>query len=103
MINNKKKLIPLEFIHEYGHRAGDEFIKSENLRLGVKLCARCKGYGNEFYSMYRACSQCDGTGIAPDKYIITDGCCPVCDGTLVETSTKEFVECDFCQWSNKPL
>ena len=30
----------------------------------AERCERCLGSGNEFYSMYRRCSACDGTGRA---------------------------------------
>ena len=28
----------------------------------LAICDRCGGTGNELYSMYRKCSQCDGVG-----------------------------------------
>lgn len=28
----------------------------------LELCERCGGTGNELYSMFRKCSQCDGVG-----------------------------------------
>jgi DnaJ-class molecular chaperone len=34
-----------------------------NLKEGEAVCLECGGTGNEFLFMYRACSQCSGTGI----------------------------------------
>ena len=35
-----------------------------NEAAGHTLCGHCNGTGNELYSMYRACSECGGSGIA---------------------------------------
>lgn len=29
---------------------------------GKKLCGRCRGTGNELYSMYKSCEACGGSG-----------------------------------------
>lgn len=61
----EKKLIPPEYIERYdGHYgiAGDMFRRDELLALGLELCERCDGTGNELFSMYRRCSDCHGEG-----------------------------------------
>lgn len=40
----------------------DQQVRLANEKAGWKLCGRCKGTGNELYSMYRACSGCGGSG-----------------------------------------
>jgi hypothetical protein len=46
------------------HRSPDEQRQRENRAAGHTLCSRCKGSGNELFSMYRACEECGGSGIA---------------------------------------
>jgi hypothetical protein len=40
----------------------DEQVRVANERAGWKLCDHCNGTGNELYAMYRACSECSGSG-----------------------------------------
>ena len=35
----------------------------EDGRDDLRLCERCEGTGNEFYSRYRACADCGGKGL----------------------------------------
>ena len=30
--------------------------------IAQELCGRCDGTGNQLYSMYQACEECNGTG-----------------------------------------
>ena len=44
----------------------DRRRREENIRTlaaGWMLCLNCDGTGNEFYSMYRACPECNGSGV----------------------------------------
>lgn len=43
----------------------DELRRAINLATGKPLCENCGGTGNEFYSMYRECPVCHGTGLMP--------------------------------------
>jgi len=40
----------------------DFAIRNKNLAVGKSLCSRCNGTGNELFSCYRRCQDCDGTG-----------------------------------------
>jgi hypothetical protein len=42
----------------------DQLRRLANERAGHTLCKHCNGTGNELYSMYRACPECGGNGIA---------------------------------------
>ena len=47
---------------------GDEAQRAESMRVAeasrtLVMCERCGGTGNEFYSMYRECSDCGGVGV----------------------------------------
>ena len=42
----------------------DEATKRRNEEAGHTLCGHCNGTGNELYSMYRACPECGGDGVA---------------------------------------
>ena len=44
------------------HMQGDYRIRNENIRAGRELCKHCNSTGNELYSMYRKCPECDGKG-----------------------------------------
>jgi DnaJ-class molecular chaperone len=37
--------------------------RRNNIDNKKPLCERCSGTGNELYSMYRKCTDCNGTGI----------------------------------------
>lgn len=50
------------------HQAGDYKTREENEQAGEQLCTRCNGTGNEFFSMYRRCEACNGTGIFNEQY-----------------------------------
>ncbi|HON83090.1 MAG TPA: hypothetical protein PLI22_03025 [Caldisericia bacterium] len=43
---------------------GDFETRNKNIKSGKKLCKRCDGTGNEFFSMYKRCTKCFGTGVA---------------------------------------
>ncbi len=45
------------------HMRGDVRIHNKNILEGKDLCERCEGTGNEFFSMYHKCPDCNGTGI----------------------------------------
>jgi len=45
------------------HQARDYKILERNKKDRKKLCKRCGGTGNELYSMFRKCQDCNGTGI----------------------------------------
>ena len=44
------------------HMAMDYSTRNENISNNRKLCDRCDGTGNELFSMYRRCINCDGHG-----------------------------------------
>jgi DnaJ-class molecular chaperone len=46
------------------HQWPDVATRNENIGNNKELCKRCDGTGNELFSMYRKCSDCNGTGIA---------------------------------------
>lgn len=50
------------YLDRYGHRAQDVYTRDENRRLGREFCDRCEGSGNELYSMYKECEECEGRG-----------------------------------------
>jgi hypothetical protein len=52
-----------EYIKRFGARWIDEFTKDKNAHEGKTPCKHCSGTGNEFYSMYRMCPECQGTGV----------------------------------------
>jgi RecJ-like exonuclease len=59
----------LENIEDYPpHMLGDYITKNKNIKNGKDLCNRCDGTGNEFYSMYKKCSACGGTGIFNENF-----------------------------------
>ena len=41
----------------------DEWNKQDNIKNGHNLCENCGGTGNEFYSMYKQCTVCRGSGV----------------------------------------
>lgn len=47
--------IPLHMRMDYERR-------NENILNNKELCEYCGGTGNEFFSMYKACSKCNGKG-----------------------------------------
>lgn len=55
------------------HQVPDYKTKEENIDKGFELCERCVGTGNELFSMYRRCSDCNGTGKKTNKSGDTDG------------------------------
>ncbi len=44
------------------HMKVDAQTRNDNIDLGHDLCKRCEGTGNELYSMYRKCKDCNGSG-----------------------------------------
>lgn len=48
------------------HMRPDEIKRNKNIDAGRTLCPRCDGTGNELWSMYRRCEQCDGKGYLED-------------------------------------
>ena len=51
-------------IEKYPHHMRmDIQTHNENIDNGKELCERCDGTGNELYSMYRKCKDCNGSGI----------------------------------------
>lgn len=44
------------------HQVGDYLTKEDNEANGRELCGRCEGTGNELFSMYKKCSECNGKG-----------------------------------------
>lgn len=50
----------------FGHLS-DLWVYERNVREGKPLCERCRGGGNELYAMYRACSDCSGSGVDRSK------------------------------------
>ena len=42
----------------------DDMVRLANHKSGYPLCRRCDGTGNEFYSMFRECQTCEGSGVA---------------------------------------
>lgn len=49
----------------------DQRRRNENLAKiaadpTLLLCLNCDGTGNEFYSMYRACPECGGSGLVEE-------------------------------------
>ena len=41
---------------------GDYATRNANIEAKKMLCDRCGGTGNEFFTMYRKCQDCNGTG-----------------------------------------
>lgn len=59
-----ENLYKLENINAWPpHMQMDYVRKNENIIVGRRLCFECGGTGNAFYSMYKKCPQCHGTGI----------------------------------------
>jgi len=58
-------LVDLETVPPY--MRSDYDLRNRNLSAGKKLCGRCDGTGNEFFSMYRRCGDCWGTGAQAKK------------------------------------
>jgi len=54
-----------------GHMRMDYETRNQNLLARVDLCKRCDGTGNEFYSMFRLCTTCGGTGRNPAIALLT--------------------------------
>lgn len=48
------------------HMRMDVHRRNQNIDDGATLCKRCNGTGNELYSMYRACADCGGSGVAQE-------------------------------------
>ena len=44
----------------------DYLIRNDNIKLGIELCKRCDGTGNELFFMYSQCKNCLGSGIAKE-------------------------------------
>lgn len=61
----KQKMIDLKKYPP--HMRMDYERRNNNVKAGRKLCKRCDGTGNEFYSMYSKCLKCGGDGIAKEK------------------------------------
>ncbi len=40
----------------------DDLRAKENEEAGRTICEKCGGTGNQFYSMYKECSDCGGKG-----------------------------------------
>jgi uncharacterized OB-fold protein len=40
----------------------DYYRRNDNVKAGKKLCLRCDGTGNEFFSCYHKCPTCNGKG-----------------------------------------
>lgn len=69
MSSNKKpdNINVLRIMKKYkcsAHQVMDYMTLEENEKAGNELCKRCDGTGNELFSMYRRCTDCNGTGIA---------------------------------------
>lgn len=45
------------------HMRMDYQKRNDNVEGGETLCPKCDGTGNELFSMYRRCSECNGTGV----------------------------------------
>jgi hypothetical protein len=45
------------------HMRGDKWKRIKNLEGNHKLCKKCSGTGNELLSMYKACTDCNGSGV----------------------------------------
>lgn len=50
---------------KFGHLQ-DYWTYEANVRAGRLLCERCDGGGNELWSMWKACSDCGGSGVDPN-------------------------------------
>ncbi len=60
-----KKVDKLIDVSKYPlYMRGDFETRNKNIKNGKKLCKRCDGTGNEFFSMYKRCTKCFGTGVA---------------------------------------
>lgn len=46
------------------HMQMDYKTRNKNIIGGWELCERCDGTGNELFSMYRQCEDCQGSGRA---------------------------------------
>ncbi len=65
-------MIPLEddqqlepysvYVERFGIRADDVYTRDKNEVAGREFCGRCEGTGNELYSMYKECEDCEGRG-----------------------------------------
>lgn len=49
------------------HMRMDAKKRNDNIAAGRKLCERCEGTGNQFYSMYSKCFACNGKGFVEGK------------------------------------
>ena len=45
------------------HMKADVEKHNKNVQSGKPICPRCEGTGNEFFSMYKECTLCSGTGV----------------------------------------
>jgi RecJ-like exonuclease len=45
------------------HQHTDVWRRNENIDAGKPLCPECQGTGNMFFSMYKKCDVCNGTGV----------------------------------------
>lgn len=65
MTEKKDKMYEIWPEHGLGHMGlkQDACKHNENVRSGKTLCRNCEGTGNQMYSMYQACQECNGTGI----------------------------------------
>lgn len=54
-----KKLNPRKYPP---HMRMDIERRNKNIDSGETLCERCSGTGNELYSMYSRCTECNGAG-----------------------------------------
>ncbi len=50
------------YLDRYGHRAPDFYRRDQNKAAGREFCGRCEGTGNELFSMYQECEECEGRG-----------------------------------------
>ncbi len=45
------------------HMQMDERTRNDNIDKKLHLCEICDGTGNELFSMYKKCSNCDESGV----------------------------------------
>ncbi len=60
-IKNGKELADMDTVPL--HMKMDYERRNDNINKGFKLCQRCQGTGNQLYSMYQECKQCNGKGV----------------------------------------
>ena len=67
-MSKRDKIMPEAKLLRYPpHMRGDYRRMNQNILNGKILCNQCGGTGNEMYSMYRKCPDCDGDGISKNK------------------------------------